>query len=67
MALLAGILSLSQAMSLRAAVDGVDSKEQFDTLRGLGFEAFQGTLFSEPVVVSVLPERLQTKADCLAA
>jgi len=66
-ALLAGILKLAQAMSLRVAVDGVDSRAQFDTLHGLGFEEFQGALFCEPVAASVLPEKLLTTTDRIAA
>lgn len=57
--LLAGIFKMAQAMSLRVAVDGVDTKEQLHALHGLGFEEFQGNLFSEPVAASAFPERLQ--------
>ena len=66
-ALLGGILKLAQAMSLRVAVDGVDNKEQFNTLYGLGVDECQGALFCEPVSASVLPEKLQLASSCLAA
>ena len=66
-ALLAGILKLAQAMSVRVVVDGVDSMECLNTLHGLGFEEFQGALFCEPVDASVLPERLHTAFECVAA
>lgn len=65
--LLSGILKLAQAISLRVAVDGVDSREQFNVLHGLGFEEFQGVLFSEAVIASALPERLHSTFNCLAA
>ncbi|HEX7641255.1 MAG TPA: EAL domain-containing protein [Burkholderiaceae bacterium] len=66
-ALLSGILRLAQAMSLEVAADGVDSKEQFDVLHAIGFDEFQGALFCEPVNASLLPEKLLSASNSMAA
>jgi len=66
-ALLVGILKMMQAMSYKVVVDGVNSTQQLNSLRGLGFEEFQGALFCEPVAITALPEKLVSTANCMAA
>lgn len=48
------ILSLGQTLSLTTIAEGVETKEQFETLKALGCELFQGYYFSRPMPVSEL-------------
>ncbi|MBM2618140.1 EAL domain-containing protein [Actinoplanes sp. LDG1-06] len=45
----AGVAHLAQAMSLHAVAEGVETEEQAERLRGLGYRAAQGYLFARPM------------------
>lgn len=43
------IVSLGQSLELTVVAEGVETAEQFDTLKTLGCETFQGFLFAKPM------------------
>lgn len=47
--LLKGILYIAEIMKLQTIVEGVETKEQVDLLKGLGFRYVQGFYFSKPI------------------
>lgn len=47
--LLHGLLDIGNALGLEVVAEGVETREQFEALRAMGFEYFQGYLFSRPL------------------
>src|SRR4051812_41507076 len=45
-------VNLARGRGLALIADGVETRAQYGVCRGLGFDAFQGGYFAEPVVVS---------------
>jgi EAL domain-containing protein (putative c-di-GMP-specific phosphodiesterase class I) len=48
-AVVTGILAMAHSLELRVIAEGVETEEQFITLRNLGCEAAQGYYFSRPI------------------
>jgi diguanylate cyclase (GGDEF)-like protein len=53
------LLAMSRAFGLRIVAEGVETQEQFDALKTLGCDEYQGTFFSEPLSADDLLRRLQ--------
>ncbi|RZT28993.1 bifunctional diguanylate cyclase/phosphodiesterase [Cupriavidus agavae] len=53
-AVAAAIIALGHQLHLQVVAEGVESREQFDFLRGEGCDAVQGYLFSQPVGLDAL-------------
>lgn len=47
--LLHGLLDIGNALGLEVVAEGIETREQFETLLAMGFEYFQGFLFSRPL------------------
>lgn len=58
--LVAAMISMARAFSLRIVAEGVETQEQFEALKTLGCDEYQGTFFSEPMQADVLVQRLQS-------
>lgn len=56
--ILQAIVSLAQALSMPTVVEGVETKEQVEYLRGIGCTIFQGFYFSRPISVTDFEERM---------
>lgn len=56
--ILENIVGLAKQLSMIALTEGVETQEQFDFLRDIGCERAQGYLFSKPVPVDELRERI---------
>jgi diguanylate cyclase (GGDEF)-like protein/PAS domain S-box-containing protein len=52
------VVDMAAAMDRTTVAEGVETTEQFQVLRGLGVDAFQGWLFAKPLAASDLHERL---------
>ena len=52
------ILQLGQALGLRVVAEGVETREQWDGLRQLGCQLFQGYRFSHPTSPGLDPVQL---------
>jgi EAL domain-containing protein (putative c-di-GMP-specific phosphodiesterase class I) len=52
------VVDMAAAMGRGTVAEGVETAEQFQVLRGLGVDAFQGYLFARPLPASDLHERL---------
>lgn len=57
-AVAAAIIALGHQLHLRVVAEGVESKAQFDFLRGEGCDAVQGYLFCQPVDLDALRQIL---------
>ena len=57
-AVAAAIIALGHQLHLQVVAEGVESKAQFDFLRGEGCDAVQGYLFCQPVSLEALREIL---------
>jgi EAL domain-containing protein (putative c-di-GMP-specific phosphodiesterase class I) len=44
-----GTLEICQGLGLRTVAEGVETEEQFELLRSLGVDEFQGYLFDRPM------------------
>ncbi len=55
------IFQLIDSVGLRAIVEGVESDEQADQLRHLGYRFAQGPLFGQPMAVAAMTARLCTQ------
>ena len=53
------LVSLAQTLGVDAVAEGVEAREQFDTLRGLSCDFAQGNLFSQPVPALQATETLK--------
>ncbi len=62
------LLAMARAFNLRVVMEGVETQEQFDALKALGCDEYQGTFFSEPLPADELLRRLQltTLLSCSA-
>ena len=45
-------VNIARGLGLQLIADGVQTREQYGICRGLGFDAFQGQYFAEPVVIA---------------
>jgi diguanylate cyclase (GGDEF)-like protein/PAS domain S-box-containing protein len=52
------VVDMAAAMDRSTVAEGVETMEQFQVLRGLGVDAFQGWLFARPLPPAELHERL---------
>ena len=57
--LISALLSMARAFGLRVAAEGVATAQQFEALKALGCDEYQGTFFSEPLQANLLVQRLQ--------
>lgn len=56
--ILGNIVDLTRQLEMRSLTEGVEDKEQFDFLASIGCELVQGYLFSKPVPIDELRERI---------
>ena len=54
----ASIIEIGKSLGIEVAAEGVETMEQFQVLRGLGVDAFQGWLFAKALSPAELHERL---------
>ncbi|WP_031499583.1 putative bifunctional diguanylate cyclase/phosphodiesterase [Bryobacter aggregatus] len=52
---LSSLFSLARGMGMQAIAEGVETVEQFETLRAMGFEALQGYYLSRPMPAKNIP------------
>src|SRR5215207_1770542 len=45
-------VNVARGLGLQLIADGVQTREQYGICRGLGFDAFQGQYFAEPVIIT---------------
>jgi diguanylate cyclase (GGDEF)-like protein len=57
-AIVAAIISMARALTLRVVAEGVETREQLDLLKSLGCDEYQGYLFSQPLPPDELLQRL---------
>jgi len=57
--LVAALIAMARAFGLRVLVEGVTTQEQFEALKVLNCDEYQGALFSEPLSADDLLQRLQ--------
>ena len=53
--ILSSLQSLARGLGVQTIVEGVETKEQFDTLKGMGFDALQGYYLSRPMAAKEIP------------
>jgi len=58
LAILRAIVALGQSLGLKVIAEGVETPYQYDYLRSIGCDEFQGYFFSRPVTAEVLEEML---------
>ena len=51
------IISLSKQLGMSVITEGVETKEQIDSLLDMGCEMFQGYYYSKPISVSEFEEK----------
>jgi EAL domain-containing protein (putative c-di-GMP-specific phosphodiesterase class I) len=56
--ILENIVSLSKQLKMLSLTEGVETKEQFDFLASIGCNRAQGYLFSKPVPIDILREKI---------
>ena len=61
--LISALLAMARALGLSVVAVGVETEQQFETLKTLGCDEYQGVFFSEPLQADALVERLQLKKD----
>ena len=61
-ALVSGILSLAESLSLLTIIEGIETESQLAIIRGLGSPMIQGYLFSKPIKGEQILELLDNKA-----
>jgi diguanylate cyclase (GGDEF)-like protein len=66
--IVSALLAMARAFGLRVVAEGVETQEQFDALKTLGCDEYQGVFFSEPLSAHDLLIRLQlpTLLSCSA-
>ena len=52
------LLSLAARLGVKTVVEGIETDEQFEVLKGMGFRRFQGYYFSRPVIAEEIPALL---------
>ncbi|GGY73876.1 hypothetical protein GCM10011613_18960 [Cellvibrio zantedeschiae] len=62
------LMAMARAFNLHVLVNGVETQEQFDALKALGCDEYQGGFFSQPLPADDLLQRLQltTALSCSA-
>lgn len=63
MAIVTAVISMARALQLRTVAEGVETAEQFDTLRSLLCDEVQGYLCSRPLPPSELEQRWLRRAS----
>ena len=66
-AIISSIVTLARGMKMSVTAEGVETREQLETLRSLGVNFAQGYLLGRPVPLAELEGRPQVNADCLNA
>ncbi len=61
--LISAMLSMARAFRLRIVAEGVETAQQFDALKALGCDEYQGVFFCAPLQADRLLERLQAKVS----
>ena len=56
-----GVIALANELDLIAVAEGIETRAQFDALRGFGCELFQGYWFARPMAVEPLEEWLRAR------
>jgi len=54
--ILSSLQTLARGLGVEVVVEGVENREQFETLRIMGFEAVQGYYLSKPLAAKEIPE-----------
>ncbi len=57
--ILTSIVKLTRQLSMLSLTEGVETKEQFEFLRAIGCNRAQGYLFSKPVPLNILREKIK--------
>ena len=57
LAIVKTIVNMAQSMHLKTVAEGVETREQFELLKTLGVDYFQGYYFSKPVAFETFTER----------
>lgn len=57
LAIVKTIVNMAQSMHLKTVAEGVETREQFELLKTLGVDYFQGYYFSKPVAFNTFLER----------
>jgi diguanylate cyclase (GGDEF)-like protein len=65
-ALVDAVAALGQALKMQTVAEGIESSEQWDTLRRIGIDHGQGYLFGRPVTPAEIVVLLQTPAEHVA-
>lgn len=60
--LLVSIQEIASSMGLSTVVEGVETREQVEILKGLGYNCFQGYYFSRPISPDEFLERARSEA-----
>src|SRR5690606_25018162 len=63
MSVVATILALARTLSLRVVAEGVETEEQFRTLKALQCDEAQGYFFSKPVSFEAIASLLARQRD----
>ena len=66
-AIISSIVTLARGMNMSVTAEGVETREQLETLRSLGINFAQGYLLGRPVPLAELEGRPHINADCLNA
>jgi diguanylate cyclase (GGDEF)-like protein len=66
-AIISSIVTLARGMNMSVTAEGVETREQLETLRSLGVNFAQGYLLGRPVPLAELEGRPQVNAYCLNA
>lgn len=51
------VINLSKQLSMSTVSEGVETREQYEDLKNMGCDVFQGTYFSKPIPVEVFEEK----------
>jgi EAL domain-containing protein (putative c-di-GMP-specific phosphodiesterase class I) len=66
-AIVQAIIALAHGLRLRVVAEGVERADQYDYLRGLGNDEYQGYLFSKPLPADEVERHLFGNAPAAAA
>lgn len=58
-AIVAALLQMAEALSLRVSAEGIETAAQFEILRDMGCKEFQGFLFSQPTTPQAIRRLLE--------
>ncbi len=53
--ILSALQTLARGLNVQTVVEGVENREQFETLKTMGFDAIQGYYLSKPLGVKDIP------------